>query len=169
MSLVQKVKKTISAKQTNEIIQGRYWVVNLDTGEMTDIEVCEKALFRFLSIRQDFMKLFCDKDLCERVDSELTLADRGFLFHIVRGGLNYENQIDIEGIAEKHLYNPSRMSLLRTSLMGKWLVKKKGRNYYLSPLIAIKSKEISQDLINLFEDTFERYGVKADKRAPTEE
>ena len=144
------VKKYLSNEDINKHwdLLNHYW-----------IQVKEKWLKLKLTNKKQFMKRWTDRKINIMIAEVLSPREEIFLnrcwFYI-----DDENEINLVKLSEDYKYSASLLSQLKKWLIDKWFMKKKWKLFYLSPLIWIKTKEIDQDLIRLFQDTFERYWVE---------
>jgi hypothetical protein len=73
--------------------------------------------------------------------------------------IDENNIINIKLLANDYWYSPSKISKAKSLLEEKLLVKKDKWLLFLNPIVWIKSKEISQELIDLFKDWFDKYWI----------
>lgn len=159
MKNLNKVKKSIDKKQENDLIQWKYLVTDLETWEVIDLKVKSSKYKLKLSNNKEFMKKHTDRKLNFTIKKDLSLLEKEILFDLL-DYIDENNIINFRLLANDYWYSPSKMSKAKWWLEDKKLIKKENGLYYLSPLVWIKTKEISQDLMIMFKESFEKYNVE---------
>jgi hypothetical protein len=153
-----KVKKWIERSQEQKIIRWEYWIIDLDTWEIVYPDVNTSKYNLKLSNNKTFMKKWTDRKLNMEIKKNLSLLEKGLLFDIL-DYVDEHNIINMKLIANDFWYSPSKMSKGKRLLEDKMIIKKQAGIYYLNPIVWIKSKNISQELIDLFKESFDMYWV----------
>jgi len=159
MNKLNKVKKTIDKTQENNLIQWKYLITDLNTWEVIDLKIQTNKYKLKLFNNKQFMKKFIDRKLNIEVTKELREVDLWFLYKI----LNYideENIIDFKKLKSDYKLTDSKLSKCKRPLFEHWIIKENNWFIYLNPLVWIKSTEISQELIILFNDIVEKYWIE---------
>lgn len=112
-----------------------------------------------LSNKKEFMKKWTDRKLNMEIKKWLSLLEKEILFDILDYTDN-SNIINFQTLSDDYWYSPSKMSKAKKWLEENGIIRKVWKTFFLSPLLWIKEKEISQELIEIFQDTFERYNVE---------
>ncbi len=159
MNKFNKVKKTIDKKQENDLIRWKVCLIDLATGEITQAKIKSSKYKLKLSNNKRFMKKWTDRKLNIAIKKDLSLLEKEFLFDAL-DYIDEDNIINIKLLANDFCYSPSKISKWKKWLIEKQLIEKADGLFYLNPLVWIKSKEISQDLIKLFKDSFKKYWVE---------
>lgn len=161
MNKLNKVKKTIDKTIENKIINGDVLLFDTNTGEQIEnIKIKTSKYKLILSNNKHYMKKWTDRKLNLEIKKELSLLEKEILFDVL-DYIDEENIIDFKRLAIDYNYSPSKISKAKSWLKSKLLIKEHNWLYYLSPLIWIKyQKEISMDLLELFQDSFEKYWIE---------
>ena len=159
MQNIFKVKKWIDKKQENKLFNWNYKLIDLNTWEILEPNIKTSKYKLTLSNKKQFMKKWTDRKLNITIKKWLSLLEKEILFDLL-DYIDNDNIINFKLLAVDYWYSPSKISKARWLLEDKWLVKKCNWIYYLNPIVWIKTQEISQELIDLFKDTFERYWVE---------
>lgn len=152
-----KVKKTLENDIQQNVIRWKYRIFDEDWVEIEAIHTVSKYKYK-ISNRKEFMKKFTDRRLNKDIKKDLSLLEKEILFDVL-DYIDVDNCINFKMLAEDYWYSPSKISKAKSKLEERWLIRKKWTLYFLCPIIWIKEKEISQELIELFEDVFEKYNV----------
>lgn len=159
MKNLNKVKKSINKNQEINLIQWKYNLIDLDTSEIIVPEIKTSRYKLQLSNNKHFMKKYIDRKLNLEITRNMREVDLWFLYKI----LNYideENIIDFKKLKVDYKYSDSKLSKSKKPLFDLLIIKEDENWFiYLNPLVWIKSKEISQDLIVLFKESFDKYWV----------
>ena len=158
MQNINKVKKTINKTQENNLIQWKYKLIDLDTWEILEPEIKTSKYKLQLSNNKQFMKKWTDRKLNIAIKKDLSLLEKEILFDLL-DYIDNDNIINFKLLALDYNYSPSKISKAKTLLSNKWLIREYNKMYYLNPLVWIKTKEINQELIDLFKDSFNKYWV----------
>jgi len=158
MNNLNKVKKSISNSNTNKLVEWKYWLIDLETWEVLQPEIKTSNYKLKLSNNKQFMKKFTDRKLNIEVTKNLREIDLWFLYKIINY-IDEENIIDFKKIKFDYKYSDSKLSKAKKPLLDNDIIKSKDNFIYLNPLVWIKEKEINQELITLFKDSFEKYWV----------
>ncbi len=154
-----KVKKSISREDELKLINWDYSLADNSTWEITQPIIKTSKYKLKLNNKKEFMKKWTDRKLNFKVTEKLRPVDLWVLY-IIQNYTDIENVIDFKRIKIDYNYSDSKLSKVKKPLADNWIIKQdKNWFYYLNPLVWIKSKEIDQELIDLFKDTFEKYGV----------
>lgn len=160
MKNINKVNKYIDNNIVNLIDNWEIWFYNKLTWEIIEWPVIKTTKYKYkLSNKKEFMKKWTDRDLNVAIKKQLTLLEKELLFDIL-DYIDSNNAINFKSLANDYWYTPSKMSKVKSWLSAKLLIKKKRGEYFLNPLIWIKTNEIKQDLIHLFQDSFDKYWVE---------
>lgn len=161
MNKFNKVKKTIVKIQENKIIRWEFWLIDLETWEIIGPEIKISKYKLKLSNNKHFMKKWTDRKLNILIKKDLSLLEKELLFDML-DYIDENNIINLRLLANDYWYKPSKISKAKTLLENKLLIKKDKWLLFLNPLVWIKAKEISQELIELFKESFEKYNVNID-------
>ncbi len=156
-----KVKKTIDKKHQDNLIQWKYKLLDMETWEIIEAKVKSSKYKLKLSNNKQFMKKWTDRKLNIAIKKWLSLLEKEILFDLL-DYIDENNIINFKLLALDYEYSPSKISKARWLLEEKWLVRKINWLYYLNPIVWIIWKEIPQDLLLEFKDTFEKYWVDVD-------
>lgn len=159
MIKLHKVKKSISTIDESNLVQWKYRLINLDTWEILEPEIKTSKYKLKLSNNKQFMKKTIYRKLNMEVTKKLREVDLWFLYKI----LNYideDNIINFKRIKLDYNYSDSKLSKCKKPLFENDIIKDKDGFIYLSPLVWIRTKEINQELIKLFKESFEKYGIE---------
>ena len=159
MNNLNKVKKWLDRKQELGLIDWKYWLINLETGDMIESHIKTTKYKLKLSNNKEFMKKWTDMKLNLKVTENLRQVDLWFLY-ILQSYTDKENIIDFRRFKKDYEYTDSKLSKSKKPLLENMIIKQD--DYwiiYLNPLIWIKSTDINQELIDLFKDSFEKYWV----------
>jgi hypothetical protein len=160
MNKFNKVKKTINKSIEDKIILWEVLLFDSSTGEqIRDIKIITNKYNLKLSNNKQFMKKWTDRKLWIAIKKDLTLLEKEILFDIL-DYIDTDSLINFKLLALDYWYAPSKISKAKNWLKEKELIKESNWFYYLSPLVWIKSTEVPQELMELFKDSFERYGVE---------
>ena len=159
MNFSYKVKKTIRKSQIDKILRWELLLTDSDTWEILDVKIRESKYKLTLSNNKKFMKKWTDRKLNIAIKKELSPLWKEILFDIL-DYVDDDNIINFKILANDYWYSPSKISKAKSILEDKGIIKKSGWLYYLSPIVWISQKEISQELIHLFKDSFEKYNVE---------
>lgn len=160
MKNLNKVKKSIDKKQENDLIQWKYWLVNLETWEIINTEIKTSKYKLKLSNNKQFMKKFTDRKLNIEITRDLREVDLWFLYKVINY-IDEENVIDFKRLKIDYQYSDSKLSKSKKPLFDNSLIKQDDLWFiYLNPLVWIKATEINQNLISLFKESFEKYNVE---------
>jgi hypothetical protein len=152
-----KVKKSITKDTQNKILVWYYEIYN-EEWEKVEIKYNESSYKYKLSNKKEFMKKWTDRRMNIAIKKWLSLLEKEMLFDIL-DYIDSNNIINFRLLANDFWYSPSKISKARWGLIKKWLIKKVDGIFYLNPIAWIKTKEIQQELIDMFQDSFDRYGV----------
>ena len=156
MEKPKKIKKWLCKKQEHKLIRWEYVLTNIDTWEIIEANIHKKKLF--LSNNKQFMKMFTDRGLNIEISKKLRDVDLWFLFKI-RSYIDEDNVINFTRLKKDFGYSDSKLSKARKPLVDNWIIKKSDWVWFLSPVIGIKTKEISQELIDIFNDEIQTYWI----------
>ena len=158
MKYSNKVKKSVDKKTQDKIIK---WEIELYDNNWERVEIIPtESKYKYkLSNKKEFMKKWTDRKLNVTIKKSLSLLEKEVLFDLL-DYIDTNNIINFKLLANDYSYSPSKISKARSLLIEKLLVKKLDGIYYLNPIIWIKAKEIPQELIELFEDSFEKYNIE---------
>ena len=160
MQNTNKVKKWIDKTQENNLIQWKYNLIDLETWEIIVPKVKTSKYKLQLSNNKHFMKKFIDRKINLLITKELREVDLWFLYKV----LNYideENVIDFKRLKIDYQYNDSKLSKAKRPLFELDIIKEDKHWFiYLNPLVWIKAKEINQELLDLFKESFTKYWVE---------
>ena len=153
-----KVKKTIEKEIQNNILRWNYIVYD-DKWEYVEV-IWKESKYKYkLSNDKKFMKRWIDRKISKLITQNLRDVDLWFLYKI-ESYMDDENIIDLKRFKIDYKYSDSKLSKSKRPLLEAWILKENNWLLYMNPLVGIIGKEISQELIEIFEDTFERYDVK---------
>ena len=159
MQNLNKVKKCISTQDENNLIQWNYILMDSKTGqEVTPVIKTTKYKLK-LSNQKEFMKKWTDRKLNLALKKDLWLLEKEVLFDIL-DYIDTDNIINFKLLALDYWYSASKISKARSKLLERQLIQKESGIFYLNPLMWIKTKEISQELIKMFEKSFKKYNVE---------
>lgn len=120
--------------------------IEWEDGELRKAEVKKKWLWHFKSKRH-FMKLFLSQDIV----ADKVWDDYKYIAYI-SSVLWYDNEINIIRFREKINISNQAFYALKKRLIEKWVIKEIWKEYYLNPLIWVKSETISYDLSQEFKE-----------------
>lgn len=120
--------------------------VEWEDGELRKVEVQKKWLWHFKSKRH-FMKLFLSQDIV----ADKVWDDYKYIAYI-SSVLWFDNEINMIRFREKINISNQAFYALKKRLIEKWVIKEIGKEYYLNPLIWVKSETISYDLSQEFRE-----------------
>lgn len=152
-----KVKKQIDKNIQYKVIRWDYEVYNSD-GEKVEIIHTESKYKYKLSNNKKFMKKWIDRKISKLITSELRDVDLWFLYKI-EPYIDDENIVDFKRFKLDYNYTDSKLSKSKKPLLEVGILREKNTLIYLNPLVWIIWKEIPQELIGIFADTFEKYNV----------
>jgi len=154
-----KFKKELTEEIQEKII--KEWFYYDSNWELIKIETELKSYNYNISIKQTkYMKLWDDVNLKIKIQDKLWW----YLNHkeIILSFIDEENKVDFrkynDFMRKKWWLNPN-LTKIKNKFIKEWLIKKYEWNYYLNPILWIKEKEISQFLIQLFENEIRTYWV----------
>lgn len=154
------VKKDLDEITKHKIIIWDIELLDLQTWEYIKPNVKTKIISKtILSNNKKFMKKIIDRKLSMAIKKDLSLLEKEMLLDVL-DYLDNDNIIDFKKLAFDYEYTSSKISKARKLLMEKLLIKEKNWFYYLTPLIWYQTKEIPEDLIEMFKDSFEKYWVE---------
>lgn len=153
-----KVKKSISREEEIKLINWDIGLMNFSTWEIYSPKINTSKYKLRLNNKKEFMKKWTDRKLNIAIKKDLSLLEKEIVFDCL-DYIDTENIINFKMMSVDFNYSASKISKAKKSLQNKWIIREKNKFYYLNPLVGIKSKEIDQELIGLFKDTFEKYGV----------
>jgi len=158
MNKISKVKKTISKVDNNKLVD---WckIIDLETWEIFEPQIKTSKYKLKLSNQKEFMKKWTDRKLNLSIKKWLSLMEKEILFDVL-DYIDWDNIINFRLLALDYNYSPSKISKVKKLLKEKQLIKTVDWIDYLSPLIWIKTKDINQELIELFKNSFEKYWVE---------
>ena len=158
MNNLNKVNKCISSNDIKNIVYWEYKLIDINTWEIIEPEIESSKYKLKLSNNKEFMKKWTDRKLNIAIKSNLTLLEKEILLDIY-DYIDISNIINFKLLSNDFKYSPSKISKVKKRLSDNKIIKKVDWLYYLSPLLWIKTKEISQELINIFADSFKYYWV----------
>lgn len=159
MQNTNKVKKWIDKTQENNLIQWKYNLIDLETWEIIVPKVKTSKYKLQLSNNKHFMKKWVDRKLNVLIKKELSLLEKELLFDML-DYIDENNIINLKLLANDYWYSASKISKAKSGLEEKLLIKKNNWILYLNPLVWIKAKEINQELLDLFKESFTKYWVE---------
>lgn len=160
MKNINKVKKWIDKLQEIDLVQWKIWLINLETGEILETKIKTSKYKLKLSNNKHFMKKHIDRKINLEITRSLRDIDLWFLYKVINY-IDEENVIDFKRLKIDFNYNDSKLSKAKKPLFDNLIIKQDKNNLiYLNPLVWIKEKEISQELLVLFKDSFEKYWVE---------
>jgi hypothetical protein len=157
MSTFNKVKKAIPRYLEDKIIKWDVMITDCITWEI--IEDIKSSKYKLtLSNNKQFMKKWTDRKLNIAIKKDLSLLEKEILFDIL-DYIDWDNIINFKLLALDYWYSASKMSKAKSGLRDKGLIKEVNWLFFLNPIVWIKTKEISQDLIDLFMEEFNKYWI----------
>jgi len=159
MNNYNKVKKTIPKYLEDKIIKWDVIISDSITWELlNDIEIKSSKYKLTLSNNKQFMKKWTDRKLNIAIKKDLSLLEKEILFDSL-DYIDWDNIINFRLLSNDYGYSASKISKAKAWLKWKGLIKEVNWLFYLSPIVWIKTKEINQDLIDLFQDEFKKYWI----------
>lgn len=158
MNFSHKVKKTIDKDTQNKIIRWYLELYNQDWEQVEIIPTESKYKYK-LSNEKKFMKKWIDRKVSKLITDNLRDVDLWFLYKI-ESYIDEENVIDFKRFKLDYKYSDSKLSKAKKPLLDTGIIKEHNTLIYLNPLVWIIGKEMKQELIDIFSDTFEKYNVQ---------
>jgi len=157
-----RIEKELHTIFRNKKIKGEWFDLNLKDIDFID-KYLKKNADTYIPYKKidnkKFMKKWTDRKLNIAIKKELSPLWKEMLFDIL-DYVDDDNIINFKILANDYWYSPSKISKAKSILEDKGIIKKSDWLYYLSPIVWISQKEISQELIHLFKDSFEKYNVE---------
>ena len=158
MNNFNKVKKTIPKYLEDKIIRWDIILTDYITWEIEDLVVKTSKYKLKLSNNKQFMKKWTDRKLNIAIKKDLSLLEKEILFDSL-DYIDWDNIINFKLLALDYSYPPSKISKAKFGLKEKGLIKEVNWLFFLNPIVWIKTKEINQDLIELFQEEFKKYWI----------
>ena len=152
-----KVKKSVWWKVEHNIIQWKYIVYD-ENWEQVQIIPRETKYKYKLSNNKKFMKKLLDRKISKMITENLRDVDLWFLYKI-EAYIDDENMVNLKKFKLDYKYSDSKLSKSKKPLLEAWVLKEKEWFIYLNPLVWFIWTEVRQELIEIFEDVFEKYNV----------
>lgn len=153
-----KVKKWVQWKVEHNIIQWKYIVYDENWEQVPIIPRETKYKYK-LSNNKKFMKKLLDRKISKMITQNLRDVDLWFLYKI-EAYIDDENMVNLKKFKLDYKYSDSKLSKSKKPLLEAWVLKEKEGFIYLNPLVWFIWTEVRQELIEIFEDVFEKYNVK---------
>lgn len=153
-----KVKKSVNKDIQNKVINWDYEIYD-ENWEKIEI-ICTESSYKYkLSNNKNFMKRWIDRKIHKRIVENLRDIDLWFIYKI-EPYIDSENIVDFKRFKVEYSYTDSKLSKAKKPLLEAWILKEHNTFIYLNPLVWIIGKEISQELIDIFQESIEKYWVK---------
>jgi hypothetical protein len=157
MNTFNKVKKWLDKKIEDNLLQWKYTIYN-EEWEYVDIKTSVSKYKLKLSNNKQFMKKWTDRKLNIAIKKWLSLIEKEILFDSL-DYLDWDNIVNFRLLCNDYWYSASKISKAKAGLKEKWLIKEVNWLFFLNPIVWIKTKEINQDLIDLFQEEFIKYWI----------